>query len=281
MTRAQGRTGFTLAELLVAVIVASVLMISIFQILLANQRIYTVQREQIQAQQTVRFGLDVLVGELRQASPEGGDLLGMEADRVRFRAFRAAGIGCDWDGTDLTVAPLGRDFQAQEAVFLFVEGNPETAADDYWARGSIASLQGEDVCPVGAAQGDPQRRAQVLRLQNLTPAPAVNAVRSGALLRSFEVFEYGSMVGPDGRTYLGRTELDGDGVPVDVAVPLVGPVIPNRGVLFQYLDGNGQPTGTATAVRSIQVTVQTGSPARLFSGEPVRDSLSVVVHTRN
>ncbi len=284
MARAAGArrdAGFTLVELLVAVVVASVLMVSIFQVLIANQQIYTVQREQIQAQQTVRAGLDVLVSELRQASPAQGDIIGMEADRVRFRAFRGAGLACDWDGTDLTVAPLGRDFSAGDLVFLYVDGDPETAADDQWALGEIASIQDTDICPVDAGQDDPQRPAQVVRLTGLTPSPAVAAVRSGALLRSFEVFEYGLMQGPGNDTFLGRTQLDGSGSPVDVAVPLVGPVRPGSGVVFEYLDGAGEVTAVAQEVRSIRVRVETISGARRPSGAQVQDALSVVVHTRN
>lgn len=273
--------GFTLVELLVSVVVASVLMISIFQVLISNQQVYTVQQQQIQGQQTVRFGLDLMVAELRQVSPAGGDLLAMEADRVSFRAYRAAGLGCDWDGTDLTVAPLGRDFAAGERIFLFVEGATETSADDVWARGTIASIQDTDICPMGAAQGEPQRPAQVVRLQNLSPSPAVADVRSGALLRSFEVFEYGTMQAEDGLTYLGRTELDGDGLPVDVAVPMVGPVRPTGGVVFEFLNGAGAATAVPAEVRSVRITVQTLSGARGPTGQQVQDSLSVVVQMRN
>jgi prepilin-type N-terminal cleavage/methylation domain-containing protein len=63
--KTQPRGGFTLVELLIVVVLASFLVMVIYQVLVANSRTYAVNNAQIQGQQMLRAGTDVLFGELR------------------------------------------------------------------------------------------------------------------------------------------------------------------------------------------------------------------------
>jgi prepilin-type N-terminal cleavage/methylation domain-containing protein len=263
--------GFSLVELLVAIVVSTVLMAAIFQILVSSQRIYTVQSEQILGQQTIRSGTELLASELREVSPGQGDLLTMEPDRVRFQGSRAFGIACEVVGEaplELIVEPAGSAaFEADEEVVLFVEGNPSVASDDAWVRGVVEEASTGVLCP-----GD--RPAQRVVVGSLSFTPPLGAVRRGASIRSLETLNYGR-IGEGGDAYLGRITEDG------AEVPLVGPVAGDRGITFRYLDAVGNETTQGSEVRTIELTVRTASDARRQDGETLADSMTIAVHTRN
>lgn len=263
------RAGFTLVELLVAVVVASMLMAAIFQVLVSNQRIYTVQRDQILSQQTVRSGLQILAMELRELSVPGADLVTMADDEVEFRAQRRFGLACERTSVaplQLRVLPRGERFQAGDVVFVFVEGDPDTPADDRWVEATVSATQPGPPCLPG--QG-----SQLVTLDGVSALDAGD-VRQGAPLRGYETRIYGA-IPFDGATFVGQTLPSGE------EVPFVGPILADGGVLFEYLGADGTQTATAADVRSIRITVRTGTAAGGPSGVEVGDALSTVVHLRN
>src|SRR5690606_3944729 len=88
------RGGLTIVELLVVAVLGALVVTAAYQVLITNQRTYTAQNAQIQGQQTVRAGLDVLFGELRELSRAGGDVLAIASDSVKVRAGRNFGLVC-------------------------------------------------------------------------------------------------------------------------------------------------------------------------------------------
>ncbi|MCJ7629944.1 MAG: prepilin-type N-terminal cleavage/methylation domain-containing protein, partial [Longimicrobiales bacterium] len=87
--RPRARRGFTLVELLIVIVLASFLVLAIYQVLITNSRAYAVNNAQIQGQQMLRAGMDVLFGELREVSSRSGDLVTMQDDALTIRAQRA------------------------------------------------------------------------------------------------------------------------------------------------------------------------------------------------
>jgi hypothetical protein len=266
-------------ELLVAVVVASVLLIAIFQVLLSQQQIFTVQRERIQSQQTVRAGLEVMAGELRELSPTEGDFLLADPDEMEFRVVRGLGIACEKTSNApliLRVVRRGRAVAEGDSVHLYVEGNPTVPGSDFWVTAGVTAVAADaEPCPVPLSAAEEDR--PVGRLITLVPSQTIDPadVRTGAILRIVERFSYGLMTF-EGEPYLART---GEGA-LDV-VPLVGPVRADNGVRFRYFDGDGNETTSLAAIRTVEVTVQTQSGARDPSGRLIGDSLSVVIHARN
>jgi len=266
------RSGFTLVELLVVVVISTLVLGAIVQILVSNQRLYTATTEQVLAQQTVRAGVEIVAQELREVSGELGDILSVADAEVQVRTVRRAGIVCAIDSrAPLTVRAQirGQPFSDGDPVTFFVDNDVDTAADDYWATSSLTSADGTSVCP-GAAEIP----AQVIQFADPTPSAAAAQVRVGALVRAFETFTYG-LITFDGEPYLGRSDADG------TETPLVGPVDAGDGVEFVYRDAAGTITSTPADVRIIELTVRSSSQARFANGRVVADSLTRLIHLRN
>jgi len=263
------RRGFTLVELLVVVVLGGLLVLAIYQVLITNSRTYAVNNAQIQGQQSLRAGMDVLFGELREISAGEGDLVGMGVDSVTIRAPRAFGLVC---ATDYSVNPptvtayrLGPVVEAGDSIHIFADNLPDRARDDVWLTRAVQKVDTTVTC--GGAP------AQKLFIPNL--ASTGDTVRLGAPLRTFLTYTYG-LIPWGGEEYLGR-RISTAGTPD----PLVGPLIPDRGVSFLYLDSIGAVTMVDTVVSQIEVTLRYQSPVRNVQNQVVRDSIVGRVHLRN
>lgn len=268
------RRGVTLVELLVVAVIGTLVIIATYNVLITNQRTYTVNAAKIQGQQTVRAGMEILFSELREISPRGGDLVRMRSDTVTIRVMRAAGLVCDsvpggglFGGGGVTgwkVVNLGDTLEHGDDVWLFAENDSSTTADDVWFT-AVVDRRGAETC----AGRDVQEVRFTGGEYSAEGPPTV-----GSLVRAFETYTYG--IGDyGGRPYLFR-KLEPDGG----LVPLVGPLMPG-GLTFEYLDGDGNTSGVPAEVRQIVVTLRTRHDARDARGNPVTDSLSTRVHTRN
>ena len=269
--RPGARSGFSVAELLVVTVLGSLILMAAYNVLITNQRTYTVNAASMQGQQTVRAGMELLFSELREISPEGGDLLRMDGDSVTIRVMRSAALICDstaqgssdqyrWD-----VVSLGDTLDAADSVWLFAEHDSSTVEDDVWIMSTVLA-----VVSAGTCSG---QSTQTVRF-GWGGAMGADTPTVGGLVRTFETYTYG-LGTYDGAPYLIR-KLEPDGQ----AVPLVGP-LRSAGVRFQYLNQNGSTTTVPENVRQIVVTLRTEHEARDTQGEVVRDSLRARIYTRN
>ncbi len=268
-----GSAGFTLVELLIVALLGSLILGATYQVLVTNQRIYTVQREQVQGHGTVRAGLEVLTNELREVSPTGGDLLDLSPTSVEVRVMRSLGLVCIADGESVpprfTLRPRGGDWEVGDEVAIFADNDPASADDDVWLEGTVANIVLGEPCP-GDSGTEERVRIDVLDLGILLDT---NTVHPGAPVRSFETHTYG-LIEYEGRPYLGRT-TDGD------AQPLVGPLADVDGIHFEYLASDGSVTTDPQEVRRIEITLQTRSQATDAQGRPVEESITTSVYLRN
>ena len=269
---ARGRGGFSVVELLVVTILGSLILMAAYGVLVTNQRTYTVNAANIQGQQTVRAGMEVLFSELREISPEGGDLLRMDGDSVTIRVMRSAALICDstaqgssdqyrWD-----VVSLGDSLNGTDSVWLFAEHDSSTANDDVWFKSKVQAIVGAATC--GGQSTQTVRFGWGGTMGADTPTV-------GGLIRTFQTYTYG-LGDHNGSPYLIR-KLE----PSGTTTPLIGPLRSGTGVSFQYLNQNGSVTTVASQVRQIVITLRTLSAARDTGGDPVRDSLKTRVYTRN
>ena len=263
------RAGFTLIELLIVTVLGSLVVMAAYQVLLVNQRTYTAQNAQIQGQQTVRAGLDVLFGELREISRSGSDIITFTADSLKVRAGRSFGLVCAADLTNgtLDVRQVGSWFGAGDSVVVYAENQTTTTDDDEWIIGKVSARDTTVTC--GSA------RAQRLTIPAVaTAAAAADTIRVGANVRSFTHYRYG-LYTVDGEPYLARVDS------TNTVAPLVGPVKSSGGVAFRYLDSTGTVTTTKANISQIEVTLRTLSNARGPNGELVADSATTRIYLRN
>lgn len=266
------RTGFTLVELLIVTVLGALVLGAAMQVLITNQRTYTAQTAQIQSQQSTRAAMDVLYGELREISAQGGDLVTMGTNSLKVRTMRKFGVVCSRTTTSppvLTVIKVGDWFEARDSVFIFADNNPAISSDDNWFSAFLTAV---DTTSVTCASNTAQKLSFTGQASLFSAAG--DSVSTGAPVRSYVYYTYG-LVTMGGDTYLGRT--DGGGT----VVPLVGPLQSTNGVQFAYLDQNGNTTTTNASVRQIRVTVRTASRAVNSVGQQVADSLTALIYTRN
>lgn len=271
MTR--DRKGFTMVELLVVTVLGLIVLLAALQILVTNQRTYTAQNAVIQGQQATRMAVEVLINELREVSPSGGDILMMSSDSVRVRLMRKFSIVCEnWDGSgqpELTVLNLpGRRFDAGDSVFAFADNDERNDDDDTWIAARVSAVDTTVACPQNG------ERATLLTFSGQSGLFNTDSVGVGAPVRSHDQYTFG-LTTYSGAPYLGRQQR-GAGM-----TPVVGPLRAGSGVQFEYRDAEGNTTATATNVRQIVVTVRTGSGVLNSIGTEVADSISTWVYTRN
>ncbi len=261
------RRGFTLVELMIVAVVGAMLVGATYQILLSSQRALTVQTAQIQGQQNVRAGLDILFSELREISRAEGDILTLGSDRIEIRAMRAFGLVCGTNatGSPVRVQKIGRFFEDGDSVMVFADNDTDIASDDTILAGAVGGIDTTQTC----LGGDP---AQLLTVPALAAALASDTVRIGAPVRGFKIYTYGLYV-VDGENYLARRS----GARTE---PLVGPLAPN-GVSFTYVDSIGNVTTNPRAVSRVDVTLRSKASVLNQQGYPVADSLSTAIYLRN
>jgi prepilin-type N-terminal cleavage/methylation domain-containing protein len=258
------RRGFTLVELLVAVVVLTIVLGGVYNLLLNTQRVSRAQAEQMDMQSNMRAGTLIVPSELREIGydttylPAAGGLAGststvqsdifaMGPTSVRFRAVRRSGIICAVGLGTITVfggwnATGYRTPSVNDDLTIFVEGNTTTGADDRWITRDVIGVTTAGVtCPaLGAIPAGPGTRFTVLSFAAALPGgndPVTGAeITVGSPVRLTELMEYSLYTdATDGRNYLGAQSISsGAG-----RQPVLGPLNPHNGFNLTYLDRDG------------------------------------------
>ena len=262
------RLGFSLGELLGVLVVGSFLMLAIYQVLVTHSRFYAVGGAQIRGKEMLRSSMELFLGELREISPKGGDLIEMTVNSVTFRSQREFGLVCGTDyrasPPEITVLRVGSWFEAGDSMFVLA-GTETDARNAVWLDVNVQSVDTTAVCSAGPAQ--------VLGIPGL--GSDGDTVRVGAPVRAFESFTYG-LYETDSGWHLGR-KAQGASDPVLLLGPPLGP----DGATFRYLDRWGRETAADTLVSQIEVTLRYDPSLGVGPGGPVSDSVVARVFPRN
>jgi len=266
------RGGFTIIELLVVVVLGALVVGATYQVLLTNQRTYTAQNAQIQSQQTVRAGLDVLFGELREMSRLGGDIQAFGPDSLKVRTLRRFGLVCGVDiaAGNVDVRKVGSWFEVGDSVVIYAENTQNSTTDDRWITGKITARDTTIACGTAQAQ-----RLHVAVVNSAASGSPPDTVRVGSNLRSYTHYTYG-LYTIDGAPFLGRKEA-GSNTPV----ALVGPLRSGTGLAFRYLDTLNAVTTTRANIAQVEVTLRTLTTVRGPNGQFVADSIVTRIYIRN
>jgi len=275
------RRGFSLVVLLIALVVLGLVATALARMFISQQRLTIAQVEQASMQANVRTGTLILANELRELATGvsgGTDIKIFNATTLRYRAMRSLALACrvSLSSVRIRATPIfgARPIAAtRDSMLLFVEHDPSTATDDQWVALPITDVSAS-TCPDGSP---------ALRLATVNP-PLAADVDTLAPLRTFEIMEVAPVLA-GGHNWLGAHSLsDPLGLPL---TPVAGPITV-AGLAFDYLDANGNVTGTRANIRSIRITLrgQTDYDVRPGGGigvalQPLQDSLVTTITLRN
>ena len=275
------RRGFSLVELLIAMVLLAIVVAGLYRALMTNQRVYQQQTQVIGLQQNMRAAAAILPQELREVDATENDISAMSSTSITVRAHRWTGIMCvppatGVGGSILTGVPLtirtnpffGRSINTGiDSIFVRYEGDDGTRSDDGWVIGRVvAAVPSAAVCS--------GQSGQVLSVNldftvgGLTNFPT--SIVNGDPVLGFETVTY-SLYQPTasdcpsctaGDWYVGLTTSNGPR-----PVPLIGPVLTN-GLSFAYYDSTGAVTAVPTRVARVDITLraQTAQLIRARSG---------------
>lgn len=297
-TPARSRRGFTLAELLVGLVVGTLVIGLAFGLVTSHGRHARVQSERAALLQGARAAAELIASELRQADPLG--IMEGTSTSVRFRRPRAWGVVCRHTPNELTVLFPTAVVPGLESLEAWIS-IPPVATSVEWAFVPVADR----------TNFDDERATAVAACLQLQPSivPAAGAASQARLFRAREWNGEGGTLGlQSGEMGLepGRTLYLFETVRYDVSTtssgpgswlrrssgpamqmhPLVGPLAPRDGLKLRYLDERAEELsvpldiGRLERVRSVEVGVRTRS--RFGSNGPeLEDSVRLLVQLRN
>ena len=306
---ALGRSGFTLAELLIALVLFGVVMGTVMQVIVRQQRFHRGATETVEMRGTLRHAAAVLPAELRAIHPAGGDIQEWSQSSIAFRAFTASSMICRRPTSTTIVLPpatltqdnaLSAWLQAPvvgDSILVYDENLGIGNEDDLWlpyeitAVSTAAAVTG---CPSAdgyTLAGDAAATTYQLTLSAALPA----TVLAGAPTRVYRSTRYELYQAADERWYLGsahchpaQTPQCGDLQPVSGPYRALSLNTAISGLTFWYFDATGtslDPTIDDPAqVARIEVVVR-GEIQTPFNTEHAtgtyRDSLSFTIGLRN
>lgn len=265
------RRGFTLVELIVAMVITLLIGGLVHRQLLYGQRLARAQAERMALQDNVRAAALALAGELGgigydEITPEASaalgypaairtDLLSIEPGAVTYLAGRGGGQVCGiTPGSPAEVVAAESSWKSPRAprvtdsLLVFADGDPATDADDAWIHFGIVS-GGSGSCPGGPA-GIVFRVAAPAALD-----PAVLArVSPGSPARLAEVMQM-RYYGSGGKSWFGMRSVSTGEAITPVAGPLADSSARVRGLTLDYRDAADAPTSDPAAVRAVEITL--------------------------
>lgn len=275
------RAGFTLVELMIALVIFVLVAASLYRVLNVSQRAAQTQTQKAAMQGSLRSGLQLAMAEIQElwsdddAVTPGSAITAMTSTSLSYNAMRGIGLTCVAPTTTTITLRASSwsgllDPAANQGIYLFDQGATEaTEDDDVWHDGTITSVAG-GTCPDGEA-------ATVLTVSGIL-GPVGNVQVPGPV-RTHEPMQLG-LVSSGGRRWLG---IAGTGS----LSPLAGPLLSSGTALdFSYFDDQGDPTVVPSEVKSIVFRLY-GETDRManqsIAGTPtlLQDSMIVRVQLRN
>jgi prepilin-type N-terminal cleavage/methylation domain-containing protein len=290
------RRGFTLIELILALVLFALIGGAIVKTLSTGQRAYDAQVQHTDMQQNMRLGSGFLPGELRELDASSGDIQAMDSVSIRIRSMRQMGVVCTLPvlGGALTgvntlagVTFAVRDsleairyFAQGDSVLIYYEGDATKRSDDVWVAASLTTDPATGAltnCTDGSGKQGRLFTASIFFDPALLPAPvnAAGTITVGSPIRAFQSVTYKRLkVGSE--WYVG---FDSAGV-ATTAQPLVGPLADSLGLKFTYYDAANiklpLPYDAATRQKvariSIALALKTAAPVRKNLGTPAPDT---------
>lgn len=281
------RSGFTLVELVMAIVLGALVAGTLYRALVAQARFFAAQSAREEVQQNTRAALELIGSELR-TMPGGDALVRAAADSITLRAARTWGVVCAaGGGTSLSIAhPAGAGAGGAVNTGTGLAVNFGSAGEPSWSDGvRVTAVSGPSSTCGGEGMGEQiEVRTYTLgavpRRGTVTPSP-------GNVVYVYDQVTYrtGASAGVPG-VWIQRRIGDGG---ASSNQPMAGPVTEEgAGLHFQYFAaGSDVPLTTPISdaavrgeVKRVMVVVESVSSGRA-GGAPATKADTIVIPLRN
>lgn len=272
-----GRSGFSLIELIVGLVIGMFVMGGVVQMMIVQGRGYRKQREVIDIRETAREAAALLAWDLRQSVVGGSALGAMGTNAVTLRSPRSLGIIC---AKHPTLARYGLWKTGGNVL-----ASPDDSAlvyhlgQDKWIALKINAVGTPAAMGVTACSW-PGARAPDIVVEFAVGSQSDTAyIKTGAPFRGFRRVQYAEFE-LNNRWWLGR-RVGAAAAYEQLTGPLVSPAA--NGLAFAYYDTLGVVTANPANVGTVAFTLRTESFKNTYVGVNYvyqRDSLTTKVALR-
>lgn len=268
--------GFTLAEIMVALVLGMIVMTAVLGVMISQLRRYELQSQTADASETIRGASAFLGEQFRSVSASRGDLAGLNPFSVTVRAVEGSAVACAKDNTLPRYAldmPSGT-FQAtaDDSVLAY---SPSSGT---WKSLKVAAVYTNPSAVGMTTCAAPSTATPELVVDVVAGDTAGIAVGSDMIM--FRRTQYG-IFQQGGRWWLGR-RLMSAGSYDRLTGPFMSPA--DSGVVFHYLNAANAETTDSSQVARVEIVLRAQSYRRVRTGAGVaerRDSTAFAVAIRN
>jgi len=292
------RTGFTMAETLVVLVLLAIVGGSLMNVMTKQQVFYQGTGDLIDLRTQLRQAEAVMGNDLRGISSVGSDIVSMTDSSIDFNYTIGTSIACTTPVTNTVVIPTTGTLTGgnvltswiakpgnSDVVYIFDEGaNTTVATDDTWPQYTVTSLtMSSGTCDAGFNAAS---AATMVLSGGVSPT-----ILKGAPMRFVRRVHYSLYQASDGKWYLGYcTPACSVSNPIN---PVAGPfqsyvastTNDSSGIRMTYYDSTNTVTSTTSQVARISITLRGQTRSYLHTTGMQRgvyhDSLSMNVALRN
>jgi prepilin-type N-terminal cleavage/methylation domain-containing protein len=252
-TTTRNPRGFTMIEVIVALVVGMIVLGSVVQLLIVQGRGYRKQREQVDVRETAREAAGLLSWDLRQAAVAGSPFAVMGSNSVTIRGFRGLGTVCAKHAllARYGLWKTGGNIQAtvDDTALVYQIGRGQ------WNKLKITAVGTPAAMGVTACAWPGARPPDIVVEFAVTASTDTSYIKVGAPFRTFRRVQYGEYQ-QNNRWWLGRKV--GAAASYELLTgPLLAPA--SNGLAFTYYDTLGAVTANPAAVGSVAFTLRTES----------------------
>jgi prepilin-type N-terminal cleavage/methylation domain-containing protein len=298
------RTGFSLVELLIVMVILAVLMTSVMTIFVQQQRFYSDSAAIIETRSSTRDAAYVLQSDLRSLSPTSKDIYSMGAKFVEFRTQIGTSVVCTINlaRTTITVPPLNVATGAAlsswltapvagDTLLIFDAGSTTGAATDTFNVHTLTAAPTANAsCP--NATGLTTTGGEATQGYSFTITPALSVTTTvGSPIRIIRRARYELYQEASGKWYLGYFDCVPTRAPnCNALQPVAGPYVPPNvsgtgGIVFVYRDSTGAVTTDTKLVRRVDIAARAQTSVDLntsgYKKGPMTDSTFISIAPRN
>jgi prepilin-type N-terminal cleavage/methylation domain-containing protein len=255
--------GFTLVEILIALVLLGIVSTALYQLLVANQRLYRAQVESVAINESARAAVSILPGEVRELSAGEGDIVAMNATSLTYKSMQALYVLCAPPNTGALEIVLDRNTffglrpisAADDSILIFSEGDTTTRSDDGWLGASVTSTTVGTACPGS-------RPSITVGLAGPT-ATQLAGTQAGAPVRTFRPMQVLLYQDAASDWWLGGRLYQKAAGSWGTTQPLLGP-LSGTGLALTFWDAAGGATTNPLAVARLGLTVESRSSQRVY-----------------